>query len=322
MELEPNFLNCDQSALDFIDEWGSGATFINAHTSGSTGIPKAISLLRDDMKISAAATNQFFGINQQSFLHCPLSCNYVAGKMMLVRASVANSKVDFSKELISSFAQPDLISIVPAQVDQLLTFISHPNFPKTLLIGGAPLSLDQENHLLNNNINAFVSYGMTETCSHVALRQIGYPVYAAMPHVTFSVDARNCLIINSAVMSWQEIVTNDVVELIDNKHFKWIGRFDNVINSGGVKVFPEEIESILRPFIPSGINFYITSCQHKRWGQAVVLVADTEITLPQEAINILKPAQRPKHIIVDNITFTSNNKVLRRSYNNYNDLNS
>ncbi len=322
MELESNFLNCDQSAIDFICEWGSGARFIKAHTSGSTGTPKAISLLRDDMKISAAATNQFFGISQKSFLHCPLSCNYVAGKMMLVRASVANCKVDFSKALISPFAQPDLISIVPAQVDQLLTYISHPNFPETLLIGGAPLSPDQENRLLDNNIKAFVSYGMTETCSHVALRQIGSPIYAAMPHVTFTTDARNCLIINSTAMSWQQIVTNDVVELIDNRHFKWIGRFDNVINSGGVKVFPEEIELILRPFIPTGINFYVTSSLHHRWGQAVVLVVDNEITLPQEAMNMLQPAQRPKQIIVDNITFTNNNKVLRRSYNDYNDLNS
>lgn len=166
----------------------------------------------------------------------------------------------------------DLLPIVPSQAQWIIdNAISLPDI-QNLIIGGAPLSPEAENLLKSLNINAWATYGMTETCSHVALRPMGSNTFHALPHITFDATADNRLIINSSQMSWRQLTTTDVVELVSSKEFVWLGRADNVINSGGIKLHPEIIERELSPFIPQ--PFYVRGVYDKQLGTALQLVVE------------------------------------------------
>ena len=100
---------------DFIREWESDCDYIVAHTSGSTGTPKEIRLPKSDMRVSAKATNSRFGITRRSVIAAPLSVDYIAGKMMCVRAIEAGCELlemPVSNKVIID-RRIDLLAIVP-----------------------------------------------------------------------------------------------------------------------------------------------------------------------------------------------------------------
>ena len=134
------------------------------------------------------------------------------------------------------------------------------------------MSAQQEKRLIDAGVNAYATYGMTETCSHIALRQVGKDYYEALPGVTFSTSDDSRLIISCERLSASIIYTNDIVELADARHFRWLGRADNVVSSGGVKLFPEEIESKIADLMP--VPFYIAGEPDEKWGQRLALVAE------------------------------------------------
>lgn len=275
---------------DFISEWRADTPYVVAHSSGSTGVPKEIHLLKEDMRVSARATNEFFGINSQSTLACPLSIDYIAGKMMYVRAFEARCKivqlpVSNIFDIDSNF---DLVAIVPSQIKSLLIDDKIANKIKNVIIGGAPLNDEQIQALRRVGVNAYATYGMTETCSHVALSSIydDNQIFKAMPGINFSIDNSNCLIINARKYSFKTLKTNDIVELISPTSFKWIGRFDNVINSGGIKIHPELLEKEISKWIKS--PFYIIGISDKKWGEAPVIVFEGEKDNEKAIIELLR----------------------------------
>ncbi len=307
-----SILNPDEKVKEFISQWLDERDFIEAHTSGSTGTPKLIHLLKSDMKKSAIATNSFFGIGKGDLLRCPLSCGYIAGKMMLVRAFNAEAMVDFSHDVtLPTTSRIKLMSVVPAQIQSLLDSPTVLSNIDNLLIGGSPLSDELEQKLVDKGINAYVSYGMTETCSHIAIRKCGELYYTTLPGINISVDKDNRLKVIAPQFSFNGITTNDVIEQITDSTFRWLGRFDNAIISGGVKVFAEQIEQKIRPYLPIGANFYITWQNHIRWGQTVVMVSDAPIELCDECIRILSPAERPRKIIIGELKYTPSGKIIR-----------
>lgn len=313
------FLNVDDVACEFLNEWRNNREYVVAHTSGSTGQPKQIRLLKSDMIASAEATNKYFGIKPGDYLLCPLSCHYIAGKMMAVRGVVSGANVDFSKNIDSLPArQIKLMSVVPAQLEKIFFIESSVSAIENLLIGGSPLSLELEKRVIESGISAFVSYGMTETCSHVAIRRCGEDVYRALPGISFSADDENRLIISSSKMSFDPLLTNDVVSLVDNHGFRWIGRYDNAIITGGVKVFAEEIENKIRPLVPADIVFYVSSIPDRKWGEMVVVVADKSFDLNRDDLSILLPAERPKKLFIRPIGRTESGKIKRELIDNTN----
>ena len=308
------------SLKDFLEEWHSPDDYIVAHTSGSTGQPKEIHLLKEDMRCSAKATNKFFGINSTSVLGIPLSMDYIAGKMMAVRAIEASCQL-IELPVANQFEineHIDLLSVVPSQAACLLKCPTYINNVGAMLLGGASVDKCLETDIINANIPAWIGYGMTETCSHVALRHIsqGNSTYHAMQEVTFSTDDRSCLVIESEVFSWKRLATNDVVNLIDSKSFEWVGRADNVINSGGIKVYPEQIEA----YIKENTNlppFYITSAPSTKWGNIVAIVIQGPQCLQHEIerlLNNLEWRRGTKPVVIkmiDELPRTSNGKIRR-----------
>lgn len=158
----------------------------------------------------------------------------------------------------------DFAAMVPMQVE---TTLANPETRsrfariKQVIIGGAAVSPTLEQRLQELPTRCYGTYGMTETVSHIALREINgerkSPAYFALGKVSFSMDKRGCLIINTPHLQQQRFITNDIVQLVDTTHFEWLGRHDNVINSGGVKLFPESIEARIASFLSQ--RFFITA---------------------------------------------------------------
>lgn len=303
---------------DFLKEWYSADDYVIAHTSGSTGIPKQIKLLKKDMVVSAEATNRFFGINSDSVLISPLSTDYIAGKMMVVRAEIAGCRlieIPVSNRIELPCAV-DLLPVVPSQIPSILENCCSGKMIRNLLIGGAPLSDKLAEAVKSRGINAWLGYGMTETCSHVALRKVGEEsIFTAMPGVEFRTDARDCLVILSDKYSWGSLVTNDVVRLIDSRRFEWLGRFDNVINSGGIKIHIESLEREISLLIPELSAFYLVGIPDEKWGTALAMVAVNPPVDIMEKLKATLPDKKklPKKVfVVNNLPVTANGGKIRR----------
>lgn len=311
-------LGYDGEARAFLEEWQNTGATVTAHTSGSTGRPKPVELNKTDMQVSALATCRYFDIRKGDLLFLPLQPTYIAGKMMIVRAFMADADLKVEKPSNKPLhIRPDrrirLAAIVPSQIPGLLES-GNISMIDRIIVGGAPISDKYERMLLDAGAEAYATYGMTETCSHVALRKLGEKTYRALPHIKFSTDNRGCLVIHSADMSFGKLVTNDIVTLIDSTSFEWMGRYDNVINSGGIKLFPEMIERKLSAVLP-GREYYIASRSDDKWGSRVVLYI--EGLKPVEELSeiiksILDKTERPKEIVyVDRFQRTHSGKIKR-----------
>lgn len=309
-----------ESLAEFQAQWLDVKDFIVAHTSGSTGTPKEIHLPKADMVSSARATNHFFGITADSVLALPLSIDYIAGKMMAVRAFEAGCRLlQLPVSNRFTIAEPvDLLSVVPSQLECLLAQPHAPALVRNLLIGGAPLSDELRRRTVAAGFNAYIGYGMTETCSHVALQRLDADcTYTAMPQVHFATDSRGCLVIRSDRFTWKELITNDVVQLISPKQFRWLGRADHAINSGGVKIHPEQIEALIRAQLPDLPPFYLIGKPHATLGSEVILVIETTQPAADAILRRIAALDLPRYshprqaIAVATLPRTPNGKLRR-----------
>lgn len=311
-----------KSIGNFLLNWIDQSKEIKVKTSGSTGVPKTISLQKEHMKNSANATGNFFGLVPGNTCLLCLSCDYIAGKMMMVRAMVLGLDIYIvepnSRPLqgISKSLKFDFCAMVPMQVQDSINQISR---IKKLVIGGAPISSILRNQLFRVETKIYETYGMTETITHVALKEIkkvsGDENFKALPNVEFSQDERGCLVIKAPKVTKEVILTNDLVKLVSDQEFLWLGRYDNVVNSGGIKLFPEEIENKLNKIINE--PFIIAGVADEVFGQKLILLIEANQLFEVNALNgymkdHLKPYERPKEIIfLDKFIRTDTGKIQR-----------
>lgn len=285
-------------------------------TSGSTGPPKSIALDKDQIEASARATLSAFSISDGAKALAALPVNKVGGFMMLARAYYGNWQLC----LTSPSAQPleawpddtfEFAAMVPYQVQQSL---DHLQRVEKLIIGGAPLSAELEKSLSQRREKIYHTFGMTETLSHVAFRQISpqrETYYKAVPGVDFQ-EQQGALVIHAPHIDSQPLYTNDLVELIDKHRFKWLGRKDNVINSGGIKLIPEVLENKVKLDLP---HLFFGQADNQ-WGQAVHWLIECRMPLEEntleEALEALEPMERPKDIhFLSEFCYTKNGKIDR-----------
>ncbi len=261
---------------EFLLDWISNKPTLEVLTSGSTGKPKRIELNKQHMVNSALATGAYFQLEpRQSALLC-LPCSGIAGKMMLVRAMVIGLHLDEVEptSIPLSYRQKsyDFVAMVPLQVEQTLQELDRVG---TLIIGGAPVNERLRTKLQGGSTKVYETYGMTETITHIAAKEIApepTTYFEVLPHVTLTTDPRGCLVIDAPNVVEQKIITNDLVELVSETRFKWLGRLDSVINSGGIKLMPETIESKLEPLINS--RFFVTGIKDEVLGEKLVLIIE------------------------------------------------
>jgi O-succinylbenzoic acid--CoA ligase len=298
---------------NFLLDWFDSKTYIQMETSGTTGDPKTISVSKQAMVDSAIATGDFFDIHPGNrALQC-LPVKYVAGKMMLVRAMILGLDLEFvapsSHPMKNNEINFDFVAMVPLQAQNSLSELKK---VKKLIVGGAAVSKVLEKQLLKLPTEVYETYGMTETITHIAARKLGEKAFTVLPNVTISYDDRNCLVIHAPRISPEVIITNDIVELVNENQFIFLGRMDNVINSGGIKLIPEQIENKLANKIHE--RFFIASKPDAELGEKVILIIEG---VKQDFDNTLYEGidkyEKPKEIIfISNFKETASGKVLRK----------
>lgn len=313
----------EQAIGDFLLDWLDEKPVIKVKTSGSTGIPKSILLKKSQMVNSALATGDFFGLSPgDSALLC-LPCDFIAGKMMLVRAMVLGLELDYvepsSNPLEYNSNSYDFCAMVPLQLQKSLGQLKR---IRIVLVGGASVSNALKKKVEHESTTIFETYGMTETITHVAVRKI-HPIppsvvetfFETLPGVTVSTDSRDCLVINAPGICDDELITNDMVDLVSETEFKWLGRYDNIINSGGIKLIPEQIEAKLAQIITE--RFFVSGLPDEKLGQKLILLVEGEMDpnhLLQGIISsrVLNKFEVPKAIYaVSKFIESDNGKILR-----------
>jgi len=298
---------------DFLLDWFDEKPYIEMQTSGSTGVPKLISVAKQAMVNSALATGTFFDLKPGDRALLCLPVHYVAGKMMLIRSIVLGLDLDYVAPTSHPMDQLeetyDFVAMVPLQAQNSIPELKK---AKKMIVGGAALNKVLEKQLLKLPTQVFETYGMTETITHIAARKLGEKAFSVLPGVTISYDDRNCLVIHAPRISDDVIVTNDIVELINENHFVFLGRMDNVINSGGIKLIPEQIEDKLALKIHQ--RFFITAKPDSELGEKVVLVVEGEKQdLGEDLYDELDKYEKPKELIfIAKFKETENGKVLRK----------
>lgn len=258
----------DAASLNFFEEWFNSEGQIAQKTSGSTGAPQIICLSKQAMRASAQATGAFFNLGPNSKVLHVLSSDFIAGKMMWVRAFTLGWDVYSDNEMTAH--EFDFAAMVPLQVYQSTEV--QLNRIRKLLIGGGVYNLKDLQRYKSLQTELFASYGMTETVSHIAVMSL-YPIkqncFATLKDVHIGVDQRDCLWIQAERINPDRIQTNDVVELLDARHFIWKGRYDFVINSGGVKLQAEYIEDLFRKAYDC--ELFVAGLSDEKLGQRLVL---------------------------------------------------
>ncbi|MFT4601069.1 MAG: O-succinylbenzoic acid--CoA ligase [Arenicella sp.] len=313
-----------QEVKDFIDEWFNDSEFISVSTSGSTGEPKIVKISKEIVKRSAHATGQFFDFEKGQKILLNLSPKYIAGKLMIVRAMEHRMDLvvgDLSSDpLLKCDKEISFAAFVPSQIEEIL---SNPESKEKLkkiqnvIIGGSPLHPSLENELSSFTNNNYVTFGMTETVTHFALRKVGTPIYKCLDGFEISTDDRSCLVIKANQIVQETLITNDVIDLVDESTFKWRGRADFVINSGGVKIFPEKVEKMIAHLLPNN-KFYVTSKADEKFGEIVILLiegqADTQLILEQTK-SFLPKYHEPKEVYLKGaFNYTETGKIIREKY--------
>ncbi|MBP6558084.1 MAG: AMP-binding protein [Flavobacterium sp.] len=298
---------------DFLLDWFDSKDFIEMQTSGTTGIPKVITVSKQAMVESAIATGDFFELQPgNKALQC-LPVKYVAGKMMLVRAMILGLDLEFvapsSHPLRHNEIDFDFVAMVPLQAQNSLIELKK---VKKMIVGGAAINKNLEKQLLKLPTQVFETYGMTETITHIAARKLGEKAFTVLPGVTISYDDRKCLVIHAPRISDDVIVTNDIVELLNENQFVFLGRMDNVINSGGIKLIPEQIEEKLAHKIHQ--RFFITSKPDTELGEKVILIVEGEKhDFGEDLYDELDKYEKPKEIVfIPKFSETGSGKVMRK----------
>lgn len=322
--MDPNVWEESPAILDFLKAWFNKKASVLAKTSGSTGSPQTIHLQKKYALASAQATLGFLDIKPKSTALLSMPSEYIAGRMMIVRAIAGKLN------LITS--PPSAIPVIPDRKIHLAAFTPHQmtkilkqglsdnrwNIENTLL-GGGPVPHELHSEIKEIKGRFFETFGMTETYSHIAIRRL-HPnpdeSFRAVKGVTF-LQKNGRLIINAPHIGVQKLTTNDLIHLQSPTAFKWLGRVDFIINSGGIKLNPEAIENKLAGAL-KGL-FFITSIPDPVLGQKVALVIEkgknekSQKWLDEKFNRLLGKYEKPKTTIwVDNMIMTPTGKINRR----------
>lgn len=287
----------------FLLDWLDKEDYIAVQTSGSTGKPKKIKIKKQAMVNSAIATGDFFNLTPgKKVLNC-LPSNFIAGKMMIVRAIILGLELDMVppsvEPRINLEKKYDFCAFTPMQ---LKNFAVHLKSLKTAIVGGGRVSAAIKALVQDKSTNIYETFGMTETVSHIAVRKLNNftgdtseNYFETLPGVTVSQDERGCLVIEAPALTDEKVVTNDIVEIYSETSFDWLGRYDNVINSGGVKLYPEQIEEKLQGKING--EFFVASQQDDTLGDKLVLIVEGEKdSIDPSIFDVLDKYEVPKEI--------------------------
>ncbi|WP_422362238.1 AMP-binding protein [Reichenbachiella sp.] len=302
-DLQDSYPEADR-LLHFIKCWVNGDTRFQFQTSGSTGPPKQIHISREQIIASVAATSNFLRLNKSHRALICLDPNFVASIMMAARCLVNDMDCFLARPSADPLKSIDkkisFASFVPFQIYKMMEnkTITQLSKIENILVGGAPLTQSGFETLANINTNIFVTYGMTETVSHVALMPVresfSDAYYEVLPDIRIGQDEDGCLHITGKVTEGKKVQTNDIVEMLAKNKFRWLGRRDHAINSGGIKIHPEQLEKSIEGHFST--EFMISWRPDPKLGSACILIIED------------KPIQKEKQNEIESIIVESFSK--------------
>lgn len=292
----------EAKVLELLRQWLLGAHEFGLRTSGSTGQPQLIVLKRRQLAASARRTGDYFDLGPGDRALVCLNCEFIGGKMMLVRGleramhlTIVEPHAD-PFEAVAADAGFDFAAFVPLQLRAMLAAgrAGRLNQLRAILVGGAGVEPSLLAEIQKMTVPVYLTYGMTETASHMALRLLNTPKaslhYQVLPGLHLGQDERGCLTVRGDVTDDQLIVTNDRIELLDKHTFDWLGRVDFVINSGGVKVQAEKVEQVLDVALAElgqARRAFVAGRPDERLGQAVTAYVEGAALPPLVERNLL-----------------------------------
>jgi O-succinylbenzoic acid--CoA ligase len=292
----------EKSIYEFILDFLNDKDYILQQSSGTTGTPKEFHLSKKALIESAQLTAKVLNLKFADKALLCLPVDYIAGKMMIIRSFVSGLNLIWeeptSMPVLSKHGKINFCAMVPLQVYNSFSNYEFFRNIENLIIGGAELRSELLAMFHDVTNNTYETYGMAETCSHIALRKISGDkpdkYFETLPGITLQSDERGCLIISAPYLN-DKVTTNDLVELIDSTHFIWKGRFDNLINTGGIKIKPEELEASIAKVLDA--ECAIVGLADKKLGQKVILITESKDNLEEkEILSLLKESLPAYHI--------------------------
>ena len=297
------------------------------HTSGSTGEPKPMWVEKRRMEASARMTCDFLGLREGDTALLCMSLDYIAGKMMVVRALTCGLRLivvePSGHPLKSTQKEPSPLctfaAMVPMQVWNTLQIPEERErlmAIKHLIIGGGAIDDALATALAGFPNAVWSTYGMTETLSHIALRRLSGPEatewYTPLPGVSLSLAEDGCLVIDAPAVHHGRLVTNDIAEMAPDGRFKILGRKDNVICTGGIKIQTEEVERLLRAHLRE--PFIITKRRDEKFGEVVVLLTESDVDAARDVCQRVLPKywQPRAYVHTDQVPMTETGKPARK----------
>jgi O-succinylbenzoic acid--CoA ligase len=329
------------SLEEFLEEWNNDSPYVEVKTSGSTGEPKRMLVEKQRMRASARITCDFLGLKAGDTALLCMSLDYIAGKMMVVRAIERDLRLItvepsghplaaqicrewdlrlFRPLLASPNLGEELAAMVPMQVYNSLQVPEERERLKQikhLIIGGGAIDEAMAEEVKTFPNGVWSTYGMTETLSHIALRRLSGPEasewYTPFPSVSVSLNEEGCLVIDAPEVCKERLVTNDIAELAtNNQSFKILGRKDNVICSGGIKIQAEEVERMLKAHFR--VPYLISKRPDRKFGEVAVLLTEGSVDEARQICERILPKYHlPRHYLhVEHIPLTETGKPARQ----------
>lgn len=312
-------MNWQDKINDVYRRWNDDKAYFEVKTSGSTGSPKTIRLEKKRMHASATMSVEYFGLKKRDKVLLALPADKVGGIMLIIRSIVGGLDLITIEPKLNPILKIDLedkidfCSLTPAQLAAIFNeedSKSQLKKIKTILLGGSSISSDLESKIQGMSNYFYHSYGMTETISHIAIRNLTKKndYFEALSGVRFENNKEQQLTIHAPAILSGPLLTNDLVELYGDKKMLWRGRKDNVVNSGGIKIIVEEVEAIIRRQFQG--EFYLLGEEDAILGEKLVMVSK----LQPPSLDFLEKLQRPKEVYIrPTFRYTANGKLLRLS---------
>lgn len=325
LEIEISAESHLNEVLLFLKFWFDESEEMEVQTSGSTGKPKLITISKQSFVESAKNTCDYLKLNSKTKALLCIPVTYIGGKMMVIRALFSGYNLFVQEPSANPLEELkeeiDFIAITTYQA----YYIGEKSAKelkkiKNVIIGGGKINDFFLEVVSKHKNNIYSTFGMTETVSHIGLKKLNgkdkSDCFSVFPAYKISKTEDSCLVIDCPTLSKYKIITNDIVEIVSEQEFKWLGRKDNIINSGGIKIYPEEIEEKLVPFL-LGRNYYVTYLPDEQLGNKLILKIKKNSLINEEVDLIFINSKLEKHktikeiIYVNDFEYTETEKIIR-----------
>ena len=257
------------------------------HTSGSSKMKYALfkkrALLESNLK-----THPAFRLTQGDVYLLNLPLCHVAGLSLVMRALLRGGAVAIEPKDPSIISH---MSMVPTQAVKLLEKRCD-NTLKALLLGGSKIEKDLADSLYHKGYPLYITYGMTEMCSHIAVEK-----YLPENGISFAsfLPGREALVGEQLLVKGcgkflryfdgEEQEYHDTGDQLvqQNGRYQVLGRKDRMFISGGENIYPEEIERLLLCH-PSITQAKVIAVDHFKWGKRPIATITLGAPLTKEEI--------------------------------------